>query len=430
MKPQWDSLVPQINNAYQSWQEVYSSLPSSFIFQGTINIPTAELNIQFSETKGMINLVAESENINPVTFAIQQQNIINIIPQIVQTVANVSASPQANLEQLTNQLWSIKSSIVWIMPTGSNEYFERYIQNTNIIGMIESTQNLINHLTNLSESGNNSFNQISNSERNAQELVAKISEKLGQSETGLQEILNKISGYEREASNAKTNADASASSALSNKENIETLLIRLSNGLTQQQEAQEKINALSNEAELVLEGTSKAGLAASFRNRRESLEKSQILWSIAFTFGILLLIVTAVATTTGYLQIPNLVSEDGKINAWAVIVRVLINGPAVWFTWFAARQYGFTMRLIEDYAFKEASALAFVGYKREMGDDSEMLKLLRESAIKNFSSSPTRMLSKSEPSSPLHELVDKALENQGIFDKLLQLFKALKPEKS
>jgi hypothetical protein len=65
-----------------------------------------------------------------------------------------------------------------------------------------------------------------------------------------------------------------------------------------------------------------------------------------------------------------------------------------------------------------------------MGDDSEMLKLLRESAIKNFSSSPTRMLSKSEPSSPLHELVDKALENQGIFDKLLQLFKALKPDKS
>ena len=425
MKPQWESLVLELNNAYQSWQDVYSTLPSSFDFQG-IPIATAELNVQFAQTQGMINLVAESENINPVTFAVHQQNIVSLVAQIVQAVANVSGSPQTYLEQLINQL----CSIVWLMPIGSNEYFERYIQNTNIIAMIESNQSLINQLIGMSESGNSSIIKIRDSELNAQELVTNLSEKLVQSEVGSQEILNKILGYEREASNAKTNADASASSALSNKESIEALLLRLSNGLTQQQEAQEKINFLLNEAKLVLEGTSKAGLAASFGNRRESLETSQKLWSGAFTFGILLLIVTAIVTTTGYLQIPNLVSDEGKINAWAVIIRVLINGPAVWFTWFAARQYSFTMRLIEDYAFKEASALAFVGYKREMGDDAEMLKLLRESAIKNFGSSPTRMLSKSEPSSPLHELVDKALENQGIFDKLLQLFKALKPDKS
>jgi hypothetical protein len=65
-----------------------------------------------------------------------------------------------------------------------------------------------------------------------------------------------------------------------------------------------------------------------------------------------------------------------------------------------------------------------------MGEDEEMLKLLRETAIKNFGASPTRMLSKSDPSSPVHELVDKALENQGVFEKLIQLFKALKPEKN
>ena len=137
-----------------------------------------------------------------------------------------------------------------------------------------------------------------------------------------------------------------------------------------------------------------------------------------------------IVTTNGYLQLPNPVSDEGKINAWAVIIRFSIMGPFVWLIWSGVRNYNVTTRLIEDYAFKEASALAFVGYKREMGDDAEMLKLLRESAIKNFGSSPTRMLSKSEPSSPLHELVDKALENQGIFDKLLQLFKALKPDKS
>ena len=429
MKPQWESLVLELNNAYQSWQDVYSTLPSSFIFQG-IPIATAELNVQFAQTQGMINLVAESENINPVTFAVHQQNIVNLVPQIVQAVANVSGSPQAYLEQLINQLWSIKSSIVWFMPIGSNEYFERYIQNTNIIAMIESNQNLINQLIGLCESGSSSIIKIRDSEHNAQELVTNLSEKLVQSEVGLQEILNKISGYEREASNAKTNVDASASSALSNKESIETLLLRLSNGLTQQQEAQERINSLLDEAEVVLEGNSKVGLAASFRNRRKSLEGSRTLWIVIFAFGIALLLGAVIVTTNGYLQLPNPVSDEGKINAWAVIIRFSIMGPFVWLIWSGVRNYNVTTRLIEDYAFKEASALAFVGYKREMGDDAEMLKLLRESAIKNFGSSPTRMLSKSEPSSPLHELVDKALENQGIFDKLLQLFKALKPDKS
>ena len=428
MKPQWESLVLQLNNAYKSWQEVYSALPSSFIFQD-ITIPTAELNAQFAETKGMINLVAESENINPVTFAVHQQNIVSLVAQIVQAVANVSGSPQPYLEQLINQLWSIKSSIVWFMPIGSNEYFERYIQNTNIIAMIESNQSLINQLIGLSESGNSSIIKIRDSELNAQELVTNLSEKLVQSEVGLQEILNKISGYEREALNAKINVDASASSALSNKESIETLLSRLSNGLTQQQEAQERINSLLDEAKLVLEGNSKAGLAASFGSRRKSLERSRQSWTLIFAFGIALLLGAAFVMTTDYLDLPR-VSDEGKINAWAVIIRFSMMGPFVWLIWFGVRNYNVTTRLIEDYAFKEASALAFVGYKREMGDDAEMLKLLRESAIKNFGSSPTRMLSKSEPSSPLHELVDKALENQGIFDKLLQLFKALKPDKS
>jgi transcription initiation factor TFIID subunit TAF12 len=97
----------------------------------------------------------------------------------------------------------------------------------------------------LSEFGYISFNQIKDSEVNAQELITNLSQKLGQSEATLQEILNKITGYEREAANAKTNVDASASSALSNKESIEALLSRLSNGLAQQQDAQEKINSRS-----------------------------------------------------------------------------------------------------------------------------------------------------------------------------------------
>ena len=131
-------------------------------------------------------------------------------------------------------------------------------------------------------------------------------------------------------------------------------------------------------------------------------------------------------TTTGAINLPPLIRVDETIDSWSVLARILLTGPAVWFTWFVARQYSHTMRLIEDYAFKEASALAFVGYKREMGEDEDMIKLLRETAIKNFGASPTRMLSVSEPSSPMHELIDKAFQKGGL-EKVIEVLKAINP---
>lgn len=429
MKPQWQSLTEQMHSAYQSWQDIYRTIPTTYVFQG-ISISTSDLNVTFAEILGMVDLVANSEEINSLLFAIHQQNIVNVIPQIVQTVTNLSANPQSQLEQLSNYLWSIKSSLVWILPASNNEYFEKQMQNISFSGSIESIQHLINQIKSFTESGTVIFNKIVNIDENTKELSDRISVQLTSSEAEAQQLIDKIAGYEREASNAKTNADASASSALANKETLESLLVKISDGLTQQKESQNKINLLANEAELVLEGNSKAGLAASFRTRRKSLETSQYIWTGAFALGILILISIVLSTSTGYLSLPKFIDDNGQVNTWAVIARILIAGPGVWFTWFAAKQYGFTLRLIEDYAFKEASALAFVGYKREMGEDEEMLKLLRETAIKNFGASPTRMLSKSDPSSPVHELVDKALENQGVFEKLIQLFKALKPEKN
>jgi hypothetical protein len=44
MKPQLESQLDQINSAYQNWQAVYSSLPTTFNFQG-INISISDLNV-------------------------------------------------------------------------------------------------------------------------------------------------------------------------------------------------------------------------------------------------------------------------------------------------------------------------------------------------------------------------------------------------
>jgi len=291
-----------------------------------------------------------------------------------------------------------------------SEHYFNSIKNTTLTGKIESIDILHTKLITASVEIGNLVNQINNSDEQVKSL------------------LSVIEGYEREAANAKTNAESSSTSALSNKEAVQELLTKLESGQTEQEALLKKINALQEQATLVLEGNSKAGLAASFKSRRESLEISLNTWKNTFILGIVLLILGVLLTLTGVINLTPIIREDGTIDAWSVMARILFSGPIIWFTWFVARQYSHTMRLIEDYAFKEASALAFVGYKREMGEDLEMIKLLRENAIKNFGSSPTRMLSVSEPSSPLHELVDNALHKGG-FEKAIELLKVLNPVK-
>ena len=174
-----------------------------------------------------------------------------------------------------------------------------------------------------------------------------------------------------------------------------------------------------------LENASKSGLAKSFQDRRMSLEKAQFVWGAAFLAGIALM---AGGVIFEHETLPPIVGKKGMdINA--VLVRMLFAAPLVWLTWFAARQFGNNARLIEDYAFKESSALAYHGYKNEfLGDqDHETLGMLRKVAAENFGANPTRMLSGQEAASPMHELLEGALKKEG-FDKIVTVLNALNPK--
>ncbi|MBM4206912.1 MAG: hypothetical protein FJ190_02470 [Gammaproteobacteria bacterium] len=411
MRPQWESQISMLDSALQQWEEMYPKLPATFTYQNAV-FTVKELTTSLREIIGIVRAVSSCEDIDPVLLAVHQQNIINVCGQIPSAIVNSIASPQSYLEQLVGYIWSIRSSIVWLITPRLTEYYGNWVKNSDVYGKIEATEDLYKRISDSIELINNSISRANEADNTAKN------------------ILQVIQGYEREAANAKTNAESSSSLALTNKDNVQDLLSKLEAGQTKQQELFEKINSLHEAANDVLEGSSKVGLAASFAARRENLENSQKYWIGFFFFGIGILIIGIFLTTTGFINLVPLIKADGTMDSWGVLVRILLTGPAIWFTWFVARQYGHTMRLIEDYAFKEASALAFVGYKREMGEDLEMIKLLRETAIKNFGAAPTRMLSISEPSSPVHELVDKALQEKGGLEKVTEFLKTIVSSKN
>lgn len=153
----------------------------------------------------------------------------------------------------------------------------------------------------------------------------------------------------------------------------------------------------------LLENANKVGLAVSFRQQKENLSISSKFWLFTFVAGILGLL------TLGICYILPLLGASSP-DPIAVATRFLIGAPLIWLTWFGARQYGHNLRIREDYAFKEATAMAFVGYRNEMSQDADMLKLLQESAIKNFASNPVDAISKKDESiSPIHDLLEKSL---------------------
>jgi cell fate (sporulation/competence/biofilm development) regulator YmcA (YheA/YmcA/DUF963 family) len=411
LKPQWDAQIEQLDTAINLWRSLTPRLPQTFATAQGVTVPTADASLMFEETIAMMKVVNESALVNAILLGIHQPGVLNPIPAIVGAVSNLNSNPVAQfIDQIAQNLWAIRASLVWLVPSSAVQSdMVQMVRDMELEGKIQTLETLSNGYTKFAAS--------------AAALQAKISE----NEQLAIAALDKLKAYEREGSTAKTNTDANAASAAGNKEAIEKQLRELTTGIENYKTLLGEINDLKHKATSTLESTSKVALAASFSDRKTILGKDKSKWEKWFGLGIILLVVAGTLSVIGFFTLPPVI-QSGTIEIGPLITRLVLIGPLIWFTWFSARQYGNTARLIEDYAFKEASALAFVGYQREMSQDSEMIKLLRESAIKNFGNQPTRIFDKTDPASPLHELLDKALE-KGTADKFIELIKALNPMK-
>jgi exonuclease VII small subunit len=152
---------------------------------------------------------------------------------------------------------------------------------------------------------------------------------------------------------------------------------------TQQQDLFAQFEAHRNKINDLLDDANRTGMAASFTNRRRWLIAPMLSWIAVFggsIYGLFQMGATYLA--------PILASGN-----WEQLpARLALTAPLIWLGWFSAKQYGYTSRLREDYAYKEASAKSFEGYKREAGQvDPSMLKNLLDTAIKNLGDNPIRI---------------------------------------
>lgn len=167
---------------------------------------------------------------------------------------------------------------------------------------------------------------------------------------------------------------------------------------------------------------SRTGMAASFTSRRKWLIAPLSGWLFLFGCSIIGL------WYMGKTYIAPFLAPDSTFSWEQLPIRLALTAPFIWLGWFSARQHGFTSRLREDYAYKEASAKSFEGYKREAKEvDEEMLKKLLEQAISNLGDNPIRIYDgHSNHPSPTHELFDNIMKDEKMLSKFKEFFSIFK----
>lgn len=157
-------------------------------------------------------------------------------------------------------------------------------------------------------------------------------------------------------------------------ENVKTVLEHLSKSDEIATAHEKRVGDLTHElqklvdkVEGLLPGATSAGLASSFNKQRSRFQGPQRQWLIMFVICIAVLFLLALPSFLSAVGWASHPIDQSWTSAWRnLILRLPIMAPVVWLAIYAGRNYMMSLRMEEDYAYKEAISTAFEGYKREM----------------------------------------------------------------
>lgn len=400
-------LANSIGVAAEQWEKLSATITSP-VQGATLPVDLDSFTKWFHSIRDGLRLL-EKRPPDPAMLSVHwaglQSGVNQIVGHMNTAVANGSTWLSQTTSQLLSYLWNLKSSLYWLLPVEDG-----VVNKNNLKDLAAKSEGV---------------ELASQNARKGVELIKEnvlFAEKTRSEIEGLRES---VVSNERTVAATATNLLTTASTAELEAKKVEGYVNNLNDAEERQRELFAEFDKYREIVEGTLEGASKVALAASFRSRRIWQTIAQGAWAVAFISGIGLLV------WFGLNVVPNwsatLVGPTGEFRvtaggAVAFFLRFFAAAPVIWLTWFSARQYGHCLRLAEDYGFKEAAAHAFVGYRNEMADDPEMVKLLRESAIRNFGADPVRVLMQKEPVTPINDAIERVLEKTSP-DKIVDLLK-------
>lgn len=278
----------------------------------------------------------------------------------------------------------------------------------------------ISELKSAHKEGLESAKQLEIAWTTSSELADKItilSTKSVKESTGIEEAAAKVETWTEEISEAKTGfaSTSEAIGALSRK--FQSQSEELDKNLAASEKSRQNIESLEkscvsleNRIKEILGDSNRVGMGASFKARKDDLKWPHFIWG-----GVFLMSLVGLLFFSFFNVLPELKSHN--VQWLALLAKSLFTFPLIWSAWFAARQYGQLSKVREDYAFKEAMAMAFEGHRQATREiDQDLAISLLQCCIGNMASNPIRLLcGKGDHGSPAHEALD-SISNQ--FSKL------------
>lgn len=150
-------------------------------------------------------------------------------------------------------------------------------------------------------------------------------------------------------------------------------------------------------ADEILRGATQVGLAGAYKTERDRLSREQMIFAGVFYFINIAIVAYAAVWIVPVLSRALEQAKDGPStveSALMLLVRTVILAPALAALVFTARRHAKLETLQMDYAAKANTALAYSGYRDELGNDPKLSSKLRDGLVVRFLEHPERLLSR------------------------------------
>jgi hypothetical protein len=190
--------------------------------------------------------------------------------------------------------------------------------------------------------------------------------------TQASELATKITDAHKTSEQLSTEINEILIAATTDEEKLKEILDKLTKSHeiasefeSRVQKSADDLESLRKRTENLLPGVTSASLASAFGKHKKRFTFPKISWILVFLLCMVGLVLVA------YPSFKIAISDNLLKETWAdifqrFILRLPILLPLIWLAIYSGRNYMLSIRLEEDYAYKEAISMAFEGYKREM----------------------------------------------------------------
>ena len=374
----------------QQWESLITDLPVDSTL-GETGIFTNDVTNLLKEIFALFEAL-ERSNLSRLEWIAQKdkyQGAYATLSANFQSSANNFAIFTQRSQEIIRDLVSIRDILRTLLPEGAFGQKQQKIISSKMALAETMISNLENKGTSLSKLHEELANQL--------KAVEVDIENVRKSSTLVDDVASNATLKQAEVLKMATVVEQISEKSASDAATAEELLRMIQEAKKAQQELFDEFNKRRDETVEYLNGANRYGLAKAFQDKR--ISKVEPAKKAARNFFVAILVLAGAGIYESYAIL------TGPISITESIAKTLIVGPLVWLAGFYARQYTLAVRVMEDYSFKEASALAFVGYRDEVAKDDVLLGLLRAEAIAAFGANPVRLIMKhDETAAPLDVL--------------------------